>query len=303
MLARGQSLLLAGRQPFGSKVYLFFRCFLYYLSLSLFQSFNLSFFLFSSSERWIKCTDGCVSYCWAIFCRLWFKAGNGDEPVVLCDDTTTFEVKTIDISNTMLLVEPSPGNSAMELTGSPRTVAGQVRSYLELVPIAPHTAKLKNMLAQCYFDGAAAEVADDGEEAVPLGLSTEELVDQVQASRTEILTALHSMHAIELDGRWRLLAPRYALETFRLIINTAIAQDWPLASLKSSQLREYLEDEHGIPVFVIETLLRQYGQAVDADCVALDEEAVLRFAAKEVFVEGDKVHIADVDSASCIQSD
>jgi hypothetical protein len=68
---------------------------------------------------------------------LWFKSGRDDEPVVLCTDTATFAVKNVDISNAMLLIAPTDAEPAHVFSGAPKTIVGQVKSYIELVPMAP----------------------------------------------------------------------------------------------------------------------------------------------------------------------
>ncbi len=64
---------------------------------------------------------------------LWFKAGTEDEGVVLCGDAQTFTVKTVDISNTLLMLPPDEatvvvvggGAAGPSLTPCPPVVAGR----------------------------------------------------------------------------------------------------------------------------------------------------------------------------------
>ena len=62
----------------------------------------------------------------------------------------------------------------------------------------------------------------------------------MQASEAEIRAALVALHAFELGGSWRLLAPAYALETFRLVLNTAIMQ--ALAQRDAEAARQRMQE-------------------------------------------------------------
>jgi len=72
-----------------------------------------------------------------------------------------------------------------------------------------------------------------------------DLYSLIQASSNEIIQGLLDLHAVEIDGYWRLIDPKFTHEILDLLLTSAIQHDWSVSqiSLKNciSALPDYSE--------------------------------------------------------------
>ncbi|EGD75606.1 hypothetical protein PTSG_06673 [Salpingoeca rosetta] len=209
-----------------------------------------------------------------------FKAC-GNDSVVLCTDTRTYSVKHADVSNAHYVVPPDPEHASDVLAfppGRPRQVRGNIASYFELRHVDPSVAKVQELLRECEYNGPEEEAARNTQTLYTL----DALLDVVRASREELLTALHDMHAFEHDDHWRVLGERYKFEVTDLLLKTAAGDDWIADGVPLDECTASLA-ECDIPGFVVRAVLKEMATPLD-DIGArwrLDEAAVCRFRAQE----------------------
>ena len=63
------------------------------------------------------------------------------------------------------------------------------------------------------------------------GHTWQEIVEEVQASEEEIKAGLSSLQAVQLGGRWRVVAGETMSEVLHCLVLTALAKGWPMSAI------------------------------------------------------------------------
>nr|SVE75255.1 EOG090X09TV [Daphnia dolichocephala] len=133
-----------------------------------------------------------------------FIKGTEDSHVVICSNSSTFELKEAETSNSLLLMPPLNHGKLIEETESralrKQEVLGVYHTYYEMRHTKPKLQSLRNALAKYPYKGQDSEISED-----IVGLSFTELKDITQASEEEIINRLQEMQATKVRGKWRLL--------------------------------------------------------------------------------------------------
>jgi sister chromatid cohesion protein DCC1 len=180
--------------------------------------------------------------------------GRKDENAVLCTLDATFALKVAETSNTMLLV-PQPSNAETDSA----TVVSRCGSHLELARCAPRTFVLHDIMSSAY--GRV--------------FSLNELEDQVQASRAEILNALGDMQALAIDGtHFSMVHPTVRHRALDFVINSCIEHDW-MFPLNEEQCRQIAAE---MPASEAQVVLHYAKQLTAADATVFRAEQLLQTA-------------------------
>ncbi|XP_025120732.1 sister chromatid cohesion protein DCC1 isoform X3 [Bubalus bubalis] len=128
--------------------------------------------------------------------------GDKDEQAVLCSEDKTYDLKVADTSNMLLFI---PGCKIPEQLKMEEThcniihteIFGFSNNYWELRRCRPKLKKLKKLLMENTYEGPDSEKEKDSSH---LKYTTEDLLDQIQASEEEIMTQLQVLNACEIGG-------------------------------------------------------------------------------------------------------
>nr|XP_010908883.1 sister chromatid cohesion protein DCC1 isoform X1 [Elaeis guineensis] len=218
--------------------------------------------------------------------------GQPDEEAVLCTPSSTYAMKFVGTSNSVLLIpagEPTPSSSNGTCNGSetnnkavPDAVASVIKvapGYMELTQAAPRLDKLKSLLNERPY-----RLEEDLENDVwfKRGLYRwQDLVEEIQASDQELRDGLRSLSAVEVDGYWRIVDGKTMDEILNMILTNSVLHEWPLNALSENEVVSILEAD-GFPGRIVLHCLETFGSKVEnsgSNLWSLDEKRVcLHFA-------------------------
>ncbi|RUP44259.1 sister chromatid cohesion protein Dcc1, partial [Jimgerdemannia flammicorona] len=206
--------------------------------------------------------------------------GLPDDDAVLCTNDTTYAVRNVQLSNSLLLISPSSDNADdSEQTWS---VHDNLSSIIELVPCLPRLERLNYLLDTNLYAGYEAE----SQHSQASLYTWEDLQTLVQASDAELRKGLRDRNAILIDGHYRLLHPVYFHTVLDTLITSATAEDMPLEALRLVDCSRSLQ-EHDIPPEIVRHCLRSFSdpgegwkqedEGNDDEVYALSEVKVCQF--------------------------
>lgn len=186
-----------------------------------------------------------------------FKGPTDDHQAVLCTGNSTFSVRRVLTSNTLLLL-PSHGTS-------PKTTTTRLYEYLECSRILPRLETLEELLEAYPYKGPLQEsrrIQKDFElhQKMTQQLSTEALLECIQASPAELQIGLEACDAIHMDGAWRRLDKKYVHSVLELILLSMAelgVSDMTKDAIKFSDLAAALVD-HDIPSAILGHILKGF---------------------------------------------
>ncbi|KAI9021100.1 sister chromatid cohesion protein Dcc1 [Hyaloraphidium curvatum] len=203
--------------------------------------------------------------------------GDPKDEAHLVAGNATFLLRSVQTSNTTILVAPVRGHDVADTLFAPSDETDArygtlllTSSYIEVLPTAPKVARVKTLLEQVPYRGPDEEL----EEAV--GYSIAELQNRVQASDGEIEQVLRDMDAIAIEGRWRVLDPEYMQAVVAMIIDSAVADGLDLESLDLDQAVSASLDS-GYPDEVLEHVFRNFFQRIEGGAWSLDVRKLTKF--------------------------
>lgn len=83
--------------------------------------------------------------------RLTIK-GHSSEDAVLCTQNKTFSMRSVSLSNTVLVVTPVPDERAADFSDDAIIVRDQLNEIVELVPVVPRLHKLTALIRERQYD-------------------------------------------------------------------------------------------------------------------------------------------------------
>lgn len=245
---------------------------------------------------------------------MYFKGGL-DEKVVLCTDEKTYEVKTAEISNSLLVVpdlkfaqqtSTSPlkspknqkGNSSFNNSHNDSTEEEQLNrtlesrkikkifhEYFELKEIKPRYKKIGDLLQLTRYSGPENEFCIDHK----LLFSYDELFATIQCSRTEFNEGLRLYRAIELDGFFRMMDYEYEYRIINHMVRLINENSWGLEHIDRNETYQSLV---GIaPKEIVEGLFEIY--TTHSEIIGkykYREDLVARIIAQNILKPGLKFH-------------
>ena len=83
--------------------------------------------------------------------RLTIK-GHPNEDAVICTEDKTFTLRSVALSNTVLVVTPIPDDPASNFTDGAIVIRDQLNEIIELVPVVPKLHRLSAMIRDRQYD-------------------------------------------------------------------------------------------------------------------------------------------------------
>ncbi|XP_038934716.1 sister chromatid cohesion protein DCC1 isoform X4 [Rattus norvegicus] len=128
--------------------------------------------------------------------------GDKDEQAVLCSKDKTYDLKIADTSNMLLFIPgcKTPDQLKGEETQSNivhTEIFGFSNNYWELRRCRPKLKKLKKLLMENTYEGPDSQKEEDPSRSK---YTTEDLLNQIQASEEEIMAQLQVLNACEIGG-------------------------------------------------------------------------------------------------------
>ncbi|XP_061461710.1 sister chromatid cohesion protein DCC1 [Rhineura floridana] len=186
--------------------------------------------------------------------------GDRDEHAVLCSKDKTYDMKIADTSNTLLFI-PSCDTPEQLNSGRPSSnilytqIAGFSNNFWELRRCRPKFKKLKKLLMENPYEGPDSEKERT---SANTKYTTEDLLDQVQASEEEIMHQLEVLKACQIKGYWRILDFDYEMKLLNHVTQLIYTESWPFSKVPLSICFQELGSLE--PKEMIEHILVSYGK-------------------------------------------
>jgi len=204
--------------------------------------------------------------------------GEGEDEAVLCTQNKTFDLKAADTSNALLLLPhiqtPKTHDFQCDKHLVDLPVYSSFNSYFEVKLSRARLGRLKFILKEHCFSGESLEGSQK--------LTTDDLLDAVQASKEELMEGLKQLGAIYLDNQWLLLEINYQEKAFSQILALMEEKCWSWKEIPLPETVEMLNELY--PEFVLEHCLKTYGVETDTEkrFFSLSEDQVCTYYAEYI---------------------
>ncbi|KAL0598680.1 Sister chromatid cohesion protein DCC1 [Plecturocebus cupreus] len=170
-------------------------------------------------------------------------------------------------------------------------IFGFSNTYWELRRCRPKLKKLKKLLMENPYEGPDSQKEKDSNCSK---YTTEDLLDQIQASEEEIMTQLQVLNACEIGGYWRILEFDYEMKLLNHVTQLVDSESW---SFRKVPLNTCLQELGPLePEEMIEHCLKCYGKKyVDEGEVyfELDADKICRATAHMLLQNAVKFNLAE----------
>ncbi|KAG2132008.1 sister chromatid cohesion protein Dcc1 [Suillus bovinus] len=200
-----------------------------------------------------------------------FIKGHPTEDAVLCTLERTYAVRSVVLSNTVLVVTPSRSDPDGTVH-----IRDQLHEILELVPMVPKLHKLSILLRGMEYD-EGDEDRQVGQHAVQPCQNTamSRLVTKYRPSDAEFFRGLKERRILVLEGQLRPIAPAHLSTILELLLNYLISLSLSHQAAAVEELVSVLADEHEIPRAVSNQVISWFGD-VHEGLWKMDADAVIR---------------------------
>lgn len=233
--------------------------------------------------------------------------GRPDDPCVLVTDESTYSVRQVESTNTMMLIPPLPADTMKssgkrprpdektEEAGVVRVIQGMVTCHYELTLLNPSLNPLRDLLNAVPYNG------EEDEQELGMGregssqeyetkrgvFTTQRLREVIQASDSELYQNLEKINAVEIGGYWRLLHPDYDSKVFDAILDLVSEHQWATDAVSAAAVAEQLQTDFSetVSTHVLRCYSLKQDPEDDKDIFRLDVNKVALFRAIQLFVE------------------
>ncbi|RPD63626.1 hypothetical protein L227DRAFT_591615 [Lentinus tigrinus ALCF2SS1-6] len=211
--------------------------------------------------------------------------GATDEDAVLCTADKTYTVRSVVLSNSILVVTSDPSTSHTEDDDEPVQeifIRDQLNEVIELVPSVPRLHKLNSLLrGREYDEGHEDEdmVSESDDEVTKKRqkFTYEDAQGAIQASDAELDKGLRDRRVLILNGELRPIARSHLTTILELILTNLVSLSLPHAAAPIATLLSALEDEHDIRRAVSRQVLKWFGRVDEyRGTWEMDVDAVIR---------------------------
>ncbi|XP_053569176.1 sister chromatid cohesion protein DCC1 [Bombina bombina] len=222
--------------------------------------------------------------------------GDKDDHAVLCSQDKTYDLKIADTSNLLLFIpdcktaDQLPPDQGSTLVVNCE-ISGLSNHYWELRKCRPKLKKLKKLLMDNTYDGPENDLEPEQNNSL---YTTEDLLDQIQASKKELINHLKRIHACSIKGFWRLLDFDYEMKLLNHIMQLIDSESWSFSKVPLTVCLQELKCLE--PEEMIEHCLVCYGKTfTDNDEVyfAMDEDKICRATAQMLLQNAVKFNLSE----------
>ncbi|KAJ7283564.1 sister chromatid cohesion protein Dcc1 [Mycena rebaudengoi] len=200
--------------------------------------------------------------------------GQSAEDAVLCTSDATFAVRSVVLSNSILVVTSQPPKEdTAQVPGV--VIRDQINEILELTLAVPKLHKLSALLRGREYD----DVHDNDD--VPLstqgvkGLTYDAAKAQIQASDAELARGLQQQRILNINGELRPIARAYLASILESILNYLVSQSLSFRAVPAEELSSTLADESEISRAVSMQVMAWFGE-LNEGAWTMDVDAALR---------------------------
>ncbi|OXG72054.1 sister chromatid cohesion protein DCC1 [Cryptococcus neoformans Gb118] len=204
--------------------------------------------------------------------------GRPSDDATLCTSDSTFLLRTVGISNSLLVcLPPSPDDPSYTFTIDEedrptlqiRDICHQV---LECVPVAPNLERIRTVLKASAWEGMGSGLGkrkrEDGDGRKVKRWTKEQLRSVVQASEAELEQGLKERNVIEVDGRMLLLPSVHLKDFLNILLSLLAINSSKSATTAPSQTIIAALEEYDVPPSISVPALNLFGTVEDGQWTA-----------------------------------
>ncbi|KAF8917995.1 sister chromatid cohesion protein Dcc1 [Mucidula mucida] len=183
--------------------------------------------------------------------------GQGNDDAVLCTSTSTYIMRTVNLSNSVLVVTP-PDASSMDLDDDKLVIRDQVNEIIELTPSVPKLHKLASLLKGSEYDETSVE--EDEDDSNRTRILYDSIRETIQASDAELERGLRDRRILNIHGELRPISPVYLKNILEMILNQLVSDCLSHKNASVEQLCNGLADVHEVPRSVSTQVMSWFGE-------------------------------------------
>ncbi|KIY74039.1 hypothetical protein CYLTODRAFT_364313 [Cylindrobasidium torrendii FP15055 ss-10] len=219
-----------------------------------------------------KLTESCMEA--GFPCRFTIRGEKGED-AVLCTASSTYAMRTVLLSNSVLVVTPLDA-STLDFDENKIAIRDQVNSIIELSPIVPRLQKLAELLKGNEYNEASAEEDAEGVENITrTRIMYEDVRGRIQASDEELERGLRDRRILNIHGELRPVSPPYLKTILEAILTLLVSYSIPHNNASVELLSLYLDSDHEIPRSVSAQVMLCFGTIKDGFWT-MDVNAIVR---------------------------
>ncbi|KAF9008993.1 sister chromatid cohesion protein Dcc1 [Cyathus striatus] len=221
--------------------------------------------------------------------------GNSSEDAVLCTKDKTYSMRSVGLSNSVLIITGSTVENKIE-------IHDQVSEIIELMPAVPKLHKLRSLLRGMeYGEDEETQQSRTREKAFTLN----DAKSVIQASDEELSNGLKQQRILVIDGELRPISSSYLSHILELILNLLISMSIPHSAASVDDITSVLADEYEISRSVSAQVMSWFGDIHEGtwnmNVISVTKEiglGILRESKhnpieKQAFLERWKSHMGD----------
>ncbi|KIR58492.1 sister chromatid cohesion protein DCC1 [Cryptococcus bacillisporus CA1873] len=210
--------------------------------------------------------------------------GRPSDDATLCTADSTFLLRTVGISNSLLVcLPPSPDDLSYSFTKDEedrptlqiRDICHQV---LECIPVAPNLERIRTVLRASAWEGMGGGLGkrkrEDGDGRKLKRWTKEQLRSVVQASDAELEQGLKERNVIEVDGRMLLLPSVHLKDFLNILLSLLAINSSRSPTTAPSQTIITALEEYDVPPSISVPVLDLFGTVEDGQWMANVERMV-----------------------------
>ncbi|PPQ94004.1 hypothetical protein CVT25_009852 [Psilocybe cyanescens] len=202
--------------------------------------------------------------------RLTIK-GQPNEDAVLCSADKTYGMRSVGLSNTVLVVTPVPDECATHFAEDAVIIRDQLNEIIELAPVVPKLHKLSALIKNRQYDEGQEDDADDSMDH----FTYQEAKQEIQASDAEIDKGLKNLRVLIINNELRPISPTFLNHLLELILNILVSLSMKHASVSVEDLSSALADDHEVSRAVSTQVMSWFGEIKDGRW-KMDVEGVVK---------------------------
>ncbi|KAF8205052.1 sister chromatid cohesion protein Dcc1 [Pholiota molesta] len=188
--------------------------------------------------------------------------GQPNEDAVLCTGDKTFAMRSIGLSNTILVVTPVQDDYASNFANDALAIRDQVSEIMELIPAVPKMHKLTGLLRERQYDDSSEDDIYE-EDGTQIHYTYDDARAEIQASDAELDKGLKDRRILIINNELRPIKPEYLNRLLELILNLLISLSMKYTSVSVEQLSSVLADGHEVPRAVSTQIMAWFGELKD----------------------------------------
>ncbi|EKM80114.1 hypothetical protein AGABI1DRAFT_91394 [Agaricus bisporus var. burnettii JB137-S8] len=197
--------------------------------------------------------------------------GRTGEDAVLCTTDKTYSLRSVALSNSVLVVTPPSSGSSISTTSGREPVV--IRDELhEILEISPSVPKLHGLISQLR-----GKEYDESDEVEDNASHSDDAKTDVQASDEELDRGLKERRVLVINGFLRPISKDYLKTLLELVLNLLASLSLRSDNIPLDDLVSSLAQDHEVPRAVSMQLLAWFGDVDEAQgSWTMDVQAVVK---------------------------